>query len=312
MKAIVQTRAARLTRPAAVSKLVDAFLAGRSPRTMAAYRTDLADFARYVPAPSPEDAARKLLGSAPGDANSLVLGYRSHLTDHGLAPATVNRRLAAIRSLVKLARTLGMVVWSLEVPGLRSQPYRDTRGPGFLGVRAMLRQLAKRTDAKGIRDRAIIRLLFDRGLRRGEVVSLDLEHLDLDAATVSVMGKGKREREPLTLAPPTVAALKAWVAARGDSPGPLFQNLDRGHEHGRRLTGQAVYGLVRALGDDVGVRARPHGLRHAGITAGLDRTGGDLRAVQRFSRHSDVRTLGLYDDNREDLGGRVTRLVAEE
>ena len=56
---------------------------------------------------------------------------------------------------------------------------------------------------------------------------------------------------------------------------------------------------------------RPHGLRHASITAALDITGGDVRAVQRFSRHRNLTTLTVYDDNRLDLGGKVARLVAE-
>ena len=69
------------------------------------------------------------------------------------------------------------------------------------------------------------------------------------------------------------------------------------------------YRLVRRLGASVGVTARPHGLRHTAITAALDLTG-DLRAVQRFSRHRDVRVLTRYDDNRQDLGGDVARRVA--
>ncbi len=96
---------------------------------------------------------------------------------------------------------------------------------------------------------------------------------------------------------------------------PLFTNMDRarkGGASGRRLTGAGLYAVIRALGGKVGLKTRPHGLRHAGITRGLDRTGGDLRAVQRFSRHRDVRTIGLYDDTREDLGGKVARLIVEE
>ncbi len=57
---------------------------------------------------------------------------------------------------------------------------------------------------------------------------------------------------------------------------------------------------------------RPHGLRHLAITAALDLTQGDVRAVQKFSRHRDVRVLSVYDDTRADLGGEVARLVADE
>lgn len=94
----------------------------------------------------------------------------------------------------------------------------------------------------------------------------------------------------------------------GEDPGPLFPSLDRA-KRGGRLSSTSVYRMVRALGAAVGLAVRPHGLRHTAITAALDLTG-DLRAVQRFSRHRDVRVLTRYDDNRADLGGDVARRVA--
>lgn len=65
-----------------------------------------------------------------------------------------------------------------------------------------------------------------------------------------------------------------------------------------------------ALGRRAGVPVRPHGLRHAAITTGLEATGGDVRRVARFARHADVRTTMRYDDERADLAGSVARLVA--
>jgi integrase/recombinase XerC len=145
-------------------------------------------------------------------------------------------------------------------------------------------------------------------LRRGEVVSLDLAHLDLEGGRLSIMGKGRTQRESLSIPPKVLASLHAWVDVRGSHEGPLFTALDRGH-HGHRLDGSAVYRLVSELGDAVGLVTRPHGLRHAGITAALDKTNGNTRMVQRFSRHRSLETLSLYDDNRMDLGGEVARLV---
>lgn len=69
--------------------------------------------------------------------------------------------------------------------------------------------------------------------------------------------------------------------------------------------------MIRELGEKAGLRARPHGLRHAAITEALEATGGDVRRVQRFSRHKDVRVLLVYDDQRKDLAGEVSRLVAK-
>ena len=291
------------------SRLVEAFLAGRSPRTMAAYRQDLEDFQAFVGAASPAAAAEVLLGAGHGPANETALAYRASLVERGLAAATVNRRLAAVRSLVKLARTLGYVPWSLEVPGMKAEAYRDTRGPGAAGVRLLLDELARRVDEKARRDLAMVRCLYDLGLRRGEVVSLDLAHLDLKASTVAVLGKGRTARELVTLPAPTAAALRDWLEVRGEEPGPLFVNFDRAGK-GRRLTGTSLYRIVRDLGLAAGVKARPHGLRHAAITAALDLTKGNVRAVQRFSRHRDLRVLNRYDDNRQDLGGEVAALVA--
>jgi integrase/recombinase XerC len=176
-------------------------------------------------------------------------------------------------------------------------------------MRQLLAALNEREDAKAARDRAILRLAFDLGLRRGELASLDLEHVDLEAGTVAVLGKGQEGRELLTLPPETVMVLRAWLEQRRLEPGPLFLNFDRAGK-GRRLTSTSIYRVVRELGDQVDIRARPHGIRHAAITAVLDLSHGDVRAAARFSRHGDIRTLTVYDDNRQELGGEMARLVA--
>ena len=128
---------------------------------------------------------------------------------------------------------------------------------------------------------------------------------------MAVLGKGRSQRETLTLPPATRQALAAWVQVRGPEPGPLFTALDRGHR-GRRLSGTGLYLMIRQLGEGAGLRARPHGLRHAAITAALDLTGGDVRKVQRFSRHKNLQTVLRYDDNRQDLGGDVAKRLAED
>ena len=291
-------------------ELVSAWLAGRSPQTVDAYRRDLADFAAYVGVDSPARAAEALLGAGAGEANLVALRYRAALLDRGLSPATVNRRLAALRSLVKVARMVGLVSFALDISNVRSQAYRDTRGPGVEGYRSLLDALQGRSDAKGARDRAMLHLLFDLGLRRAEVVSLDLVHLDLSGGSVGVMGKGRRERISLTLPGPTREALAAWLTFRGEEAGPLFLSMDRAAKGSGRLTGRALHQVVSAIGRTVGLHVWPHGLRHAAITTALDRTAGDVRSVARFSRHMDIRVLGRYDDNREDMAGRIACLVA--
>ncbi len=291
-------------------QMLAAFLAGRTPHTLAAYRRDLEDFRGFVGAETVEAAARMLVGSAHGQANGLALAYRAHMVERGLQAATVNRRLAALRSLVKVANVLGFIPWTLAVESVKAQPYRDTRGPGLPTYRLMLAAAAAQHPAKAARDVALLRLLHDVGLRRGELVGLDMADVDMAGARLMILGKARSQREPVTIPPPTAAALAAWVALRGDAPGPLFASFDRSGKGTGRLTGDAVWRIVGALGEAAGAKVRPHGLRHLAITSALDATRGDVRKVQRFSRHRDIRVLAVYDDNRTDMGGEVAGMVA--
>lgn len=298
----------------AADRLLSAFLSGRSPETARAYRQDLESFRAFVAAADIGQAAVRLFAGGQGAANGLGLAYRASLLDRGLAPGTINRRLAALRSMVQVANVLGLVPWCLDVENVRSESYRDTRGPGKAGFRQMLAILTGRTDAKGIRDLAALRLLFDLALRRIEVTRLDREDLDLERGTVAVLGKGRTQKVLLTLPAPTRAALEAWARSRGDGPGPLFTPLDRARRKrsgSGRLSGNGLYLIIRELGRRAGLKTWPHGLRHSAITEALDATHGDIRAVQKFSRHKDVRIIERYDDNRTDMAGDVAKRVAE-
>jgi integrase/recombinase XerC len=292
------------------ARLLAAFLNGRKAGTIKSYRADLEDFRAFLQISTLDEAVSLLLASGLGQANALVLDYKALLLERQLAPSTINRRLAALRSLVKLARTLGLIHWKLEVEGMKSEVYKDTRGPGRAGFQKMLRVLDGRQDAKGIRDRAILRCLFDLGLRRAEVVQLDFEDLNRRAGILAVLGKGRSQKDLLTLPPETKDALEAWLVIRGEGAGPLFLSMNRARKGNSRLTGVGLYEIVRSLGAKAGLRVWPHGLRHAAITEALDLTGGNVRAVQKFSRHRDVRIIERYDDNRLDLAGQVARQVA--
>lgn len=308
----VAPRAAPAAGEIDVERLLRAFLAGRNANTRQAYATDLEAFRQYLGATTPSAAVERFLFNGHGQANALALDYRGSLTDRGLSSASVNRHLASLRSLVKVARLFGMVPWTLEVPNLRVQPYRDTRGPGREGFIAMISHLAERGDAKGVRDIAILRLLFERALRCNEACLLDMADVDFSRSSVNVLGKGRTEKEWLTIAPSTLKAIQDWVRLRGDRSGPLFHRVNRngsfGHGTGR-LTRMGIFRAVREAGAFVGLKTRPHGLRHAAITDALDR-GEPIRSVQRFSRHKDFTTLLIYDDNRTDMGGVVARAIS--
>jgi len=293
-------------------ELLAAFLSGRSDCTRRAYSQDLDDFRRFLGAGKMSEAATALLSRGHGNANALALAWRANLQDRCLQAATTNRRMAALRSLVQLARTLGIVPWTLEVRNVRAESYRDTRGHGRRGVRLLLDEIERRRDKKSLRDRAALRLLYDLGLRRSELVALDVDDLDLDAGTVSVLGKGRTQKARLTLPAPTRETIRQWLEARGTEPGPLFINVDRAGK-GSRLTGTSVYWIVRRLGEQVGLKVRPHGLRHTAITEACklaQAKGMGLEEVLDFSRHRDVKVLMVYRDRERNVQGQLATLVA--
>src|SRR5689334_20976337 len=297
------------------TRLLDTFLAGRNPRTLAAYQADLKDFHRFMQTralspPTVAEAVAWLLGPE-GLASMYADLYRSEMIERGLQITTINRRLATLRSLVKFANTQGLVTWTLSVENAPVQPYRETDGPGRDGFRALLEAAGAQSGPKGLRDVALLRLLHDLGLRRSEAVRLDVKDVYLQRNLIFVPGKGRAPRELVSLPEPTRAALAAWLEARGSEPGPLFTNFDRAGK-GHRLTGAAVYHIVGWLGAKAGLAVRPQELRHLAITTALERTNGDVRAVAQFSRHKDLRTLSRYRDNRPDLAGKVASLVAAE
>jgi len=291
--------------------LVAAWLEGRNERTRRAYAQDLDSFRQFIGASTIDEAAEVLLERGHGAANGTALAYRAYLKERRLSAATINRRLASLRSLVHLARTLGLVPWTLEVSNLKAETYRDTRGPGRAGFRSLLQALAGRTDTKARRDLALLRLLHDLGLRRAEVVGLDLEHLDLAGSRLLVLRKGKTDRVWLTIPAPTLVALKDWLVVRGDGPGQLFVGFRGGK--GKRLSGGGLYRVVRNLGRRAGVQVRPHGLRHTAITEAVkaaQANGMSLEEVLDFSGHADVRTLMVYRDRERNVQGRLAELVA--
>lgn len=297
--------------PETLKVLLDTFLGSMTPRTREAYQQDLTDFAKFVSGGDTLKAAYALLSEGSANGNTLALNYRTQMVEKGLSPATINRRLSALRSLVSLGNTLGVISWSLSIKGIKSKTLRDTRGPQIDGFRKMLEVAQKQDRTKSMRDTAILRLLHDLALRRGELAALDLDSLDLPEFRVFVLGKGHAEPEPLTLPLQTKKAVVAWIEARGSEPGPLFTNLDRARKGSGRLSGSAIYAIVKSLGKQAGLSTRPHALRHSAITTALDQMNGDVRSVQRFSRHKDIRTLTVYDDQRQDLGGKVASLLAE-
>jgi integrase/recombinase XerC len=302
--------------PAArTADVLEAWLSARNPNTLRGYRRDLAGFAGWLGAPSPEAAVELFLNFGQAAANRIALAWRSSLVERGLASATIARRLAALRSMCKVARLIGRVNWSLDVEGPRVEPRRDMRGPDLVDVRLVWRAAAACDGPRQRRDRCVLALLFDLGLRRAELCGIDLVDVEsgpAGPAAVWIRGKGRSEKERLTLPGPTAAALGAWLEARGDRPGPLVHRLDGTEAQPGRLSGECVRRIVRRLGEAAGLARplRPHGLRHSAATSALD-AGRDVREVRKFTRHRSLEMVLKYDDARHDVAGEIAKDLAD-
>lgn len=290
-------------------------LVGLKESTIRGYLKDLRLFADWAGGGSTESKLWALARLERGPANALVTAYVAHMQDAKLSPATIRRRVAALCRVVAAARRVGITGIALEVELPRAECLRDTAGPGAKGWGAMLELVERRAGMgrrRAERDRAIVLLMHDRALRRGEVAGLDYPgDVDLSRPAVQILGKGKSAKEWLTVNDRTRAALESWLERRGDWPGPLFCRGDNAAKDAgmrQRLSGDAINRLVRALGYAAGLarRQRAHGLRHQAITEALDR-GFDVRDVRLFSRHAKIDTVLIYDDRRRDLGGEISR-----
>jgi integrase/recombinase XerC len=258
-----------------------------------------------------------------------VLQYRQLLIEAKLAPSTINIRLSALKSFVDYARQAERCSFNLaDVRCLKVESYCDTTGIAVAGFREML-QIPDRSTIKGIRDYAILRVLWDNALRRNEICSLNVGDFN-KSGRLSILGKGKIQKSQIDLSPATTIAITQWLAARDnyqasdplsyrtslvrtpDQSAPLFTSLDR-RSKGHRLDGSTIYRLVREFSAAAGIDkiVSPHRIRHSAITAYLDASDGNLRAAQGLSRHTNLNTLTRYDDNRHKYQTIATNTLAD-
>lgn len=277
-----------------------------SPRTVDHYGRDLDGLAKFLEGRARSEDAAAALDAAKLDVPELRgwLGEQAR----GRASTTIARRISAVKGFFRFLRRRGEIerdpAAQLASPKLR-------RGlPLVLGVDAAseLVEAPKATpratergkaesEAMALRDRAMLEMLYGSGVRVSELASLDLAHVDLDAATARVLGKGSKERI-VPLGPPCAAALRAWLEAR-----PRLRSSKRAaHAEalflgraGTRLTTRRIEALVRSHGalatgrDDV----HPHALRHSCATHMLE-GGADLRAIQELLGHASLSTTQKY------------------
>ncbi|MGL6342428.1 MAG: tyrosine-type recombinase/integrase [Waterburya sp.] len=275
----------------------------RNPGTRKAYSKDLNDFFRATTGKiATKDTVMEFLHLERSAAVGVVLSYKAKLFEKGLAESTVNRRLAAIKTLCSMGRKLGICGFTLEdIKGEKVQQYRDTSGITPEEYRRVL-DICDRSKIYGIRDYALLKLLWDNALRRNEVSLLNYGDFEPLARELKILGKGKgTQTEIIGLSTSTTNALLDWTEAykHKKQKAPLFVALDFQHK-GHRITGDGIYKLVRRYSLEAGITKRmsPHRVRHSSITAALDATDGNVRKVQKLSRHRQIDTLMIYDDNR--------------
>jgi integrase/recombinase XerD len=261
---------------------------GLSRNTQWAYRRDLEDYFR-----STGGAAPPLL------APQRVLAYLASLRRRGHAPATVARRLATLRAFQRFLE-------GLDPDGDGTDPLRGVRAPRrplalpkVLGQQEVARLIdgVAATDARGLRDRALLELLYGSGLRVSELVGLRVQDVDLQRRLVRCLGKGGKERV-VPLGRPAAEAVERYL--REGRPallrgGRRASDLLFPGRRGGALTRQACWKIVRgwALRAGIGRRASPHVLRHSFATHLLE-GGADLRAVQELLGHADIGTTQIY------------------
>jgi integrase/recombinase XerC len=264
-----------------------------SPATVRAYRADLRDLGALVPGVPMEQI----------DLESLR-EWLWQATQRGDARSTLARRTAAARGFFAWATESGMITAD---PSLRLvAPKRGRSLPRVAssdGMRDVLDGLSARAadgDPLHLRDSAMLELLYASAIRVSELCGLDVDDLDLDRATVRVMGKGSKERV-VPFGQPARRAVEAYLvrgrtplAARASGPGAPGSALLRG-ARGGRITPRAVYDVVvREFGPVMGTGAvGPHALRHSAATHLLD-GGADLRAVQEMLGHASLGTTQIY------------------
>jgi integrase/recombinase XerD len=266
---------------------VEAFLTllatRRAPKTVEAYRRDLAALGGWLDGPIGRITTEQLEQ------------YLAELRAAGLSPATIARRVAAVRSFFRHQMLLGA---RADNPAAELDlPRRRRTLPRTLSAAEAERlvEAASGTTPRDLRDRALVELLYGAGLRVSETVGLDKSSVDLDARLVRCIGKGSKERV-VPIGRQAVQALRRYL-----SRGRPF--LDTRHRpelflnaKGGGLTRAGAFLILRRLAAKAGLepeRIHPHLLRHSFATHLLE-GGADLRSVQEMLGHADLATTELY------------------
>lgn len=289
-----------------VTELLRTFFRGKDQETIRAYQQRLGHFTEYLGLKTFQEAAQAFFGQTHRKALILAIGFQDYLLKKKYSPSYIAGHITALQSMVKLGRTLDLITWELEIDRIKPEFYKDTMGPGTEAIGRALELLGQKTDPISIRDRAIITLLYQCCLRRGDLISLDLEHVDFQNHRIWPKRKKRTERTASEIHQNGEIALKEWIAVRGSHPGPLFTNFDPAKKGDGRLSGMSLVRICHRYG-----LGKPHGLRHTGTTDALEATNGNIPEVMKRTGHKDPKTLMIYNDNRERTAAATSEKISD-
>jgi site-specific recombinase XerD len=240
---------------------------------------------------------------------------RARLSERYRSAAAVNQSLVALRGVLKEAWRLGLIDSETFARATDLQSIREERLPSGRAlsageVRALFKVCAADRGPAGVRDAALLAVLYGAGLRRSEAVALDLADYDPETGALVIRGgKGRKDRTAYATNGGK-DALDDWLAIRGVEPGPLLVAVRKGGtlEH-RHLTPQAVRDAVHKRAEQARVEAfSPHDLRRSFISELLD-AGADIVTVQKLAGHARPETTARYDRRGEQVKRKAAELL---
>ncbi|MHB1126824.1 MAG: site-specific tyrosine recombinase XerD [Bacillota bacterium] len=260
---------------------------GLADNTLASYHLDLIDYLNFL---KKADAPRLELAS-----KGLVVAYLVEMQKQGRSPSTISRHLAALKSFYRFLQKEGFL--DKNPTGSLESPRIGRRLPTVLTVEEVDRLLNQPRGSRSadMRDKGMLELLYATGLRVSELISLDLEHLNLAMGFVRCLGKGSKERI-IPLGSTAARCMQAYLQ-RGRSK-MIKEPRERAifvNQHGKRLTRQGVWKILKSYADKARIdkEITPHTLRHSFATHLLE-NGADLRSVQEMLGHADISTTQIY------------------
>jgi len=276
-----------------MNQLVEQFLQqltverGLSPHTHEAYRRDLAGFLAFL--------ELYKIGTVRSVKRDDILSYLGFLKDRKLSPTSMARALSALRGFFRFLLVEGRVK---SDPLLHiDSPKGWLRLPKVLTMEEVERLLVfpKGQDPLGLRDDAMLELLYACGLRVSELVSLPVDALNLQMGCLIASGKGEKERI-IPMSDPALVKTKNYLSfgrpqlLKGRKSSALFLS-----QQGGAMTRQSFFIRLRSYAKRAGIQKplSPHMLRHSFASHLLER-GADLRAVQMMLGHSDISTTQIY------------------